>query len=282
MHLTKIPLTLWQHEAFQKAQIEVYLARLDLIHADFGGNKYFKLKHNIAEMRRQGKDTLVTFGGAYSNHIWATAALGRQEGFKTIGYIRGEETYPLNPVLGQARAWGMALRYVDRTAYRDLKTGNLPCLPSEYVVPEGGSNAWAVQGCAEILSLIDLPAYQYVFTACGTGATLAGLLQSGLEKNYLGISVLKGGDFLKEDVKALSPTLPALAGTWDILTDYHFGGYAKSTPILKAFCADFTQKYFMLDEVYVGKMLYAIVDLAGKGFFKPQSTVLALITQRQL
>lgn len=278
MQIDAIPLTIWQNELFQAAQIHVYLARLDLIHPDFGGNKYFKLKYNVAEMRRQGKDTLVTFGGAYSNHIWATAALGHHQGFKTIGYIRGEETLPLNSVLGQARQWGMELRYVNRTDYRSLKTGEMTCLPNEYVVPEGGSNHLAVKGCAEILSHIDLPTYQYVATACGTGATLAGLVSSGVEAQFLGVSVLKGGDFLKTEVEKLAYTP---AQNFQIFTTYHFGGYAKSNFVLKDFCENFAKKYFTLDEIYVGKMLYAIEDLAQKAFFPPQSNILALITQRQ-
>ncbi len=274
-----IPLTFWENEAFENAQIKVYLARLDLIHHDFGGNKYFKLKYNLQEARRQGKDTLLTFGGAYSNHIWATAALGYHQNFHTIGIIRGEETLPLNPVLAQARAWGMALRYVNRTDYRTLKTGEIPCLPNEYVIPEGGSNALAVKGCAEILSLLNLPTYQYVAVPCGTGATLAGLVSTNTDKQLLGISVLKGGGFLNEDVEKL--TANTTKGAYQILTNYHFGGYAKSTHELKEFSKTFAKKYFILDEVYTAKMLYAVEDLAKKAYFPTGSTVVALITQRQ-
>ncbi|TAE12089.1 MAG: pyridoxal-phosphate dependent enzyme [Bacteroidetes bacterium] len=278
-----IPLTLWENEVFEKAQIKVYLARLDLIHPDFGGNKFFKLKYNLEEARRQGKDTLVTFGGAYSNHIWATSAVGHTAGLKTIGYIRGEETLPLNEVLAQAKAWGMELRYVDRTAYRTLKAGELPCLPHEYTIPEGGSNKWAVKGCSEILDLIDLPDYQYVCVPCGTGATLAGLAVGKAGKHCLGVSVLKGGSFLNEDVQQLIQQAGKTAtNTWEILLDYHAGGYAKTSPTLQAFCQHFATTYFKLDEVYTAKMLWAIEDLARKERFPAKSTIVALITQRQL
>jgi 1-aminocyclopropane-1-carboxylate deaminase/D-cysteine desulfhydrase-like pyridoxal-dependent ACC family enzyme len=294
-----IPLTFWENDIFKKTRLKVYLARLDLIHPDYGGNKYFKLLYNIEQMYQQNKDTLVTFGGAYSNHIWATAAVGHHWGIKTIGYIRGEETNPLNDVLAQARAWGMELRYVNRTDYRTLKTGEVSCLPNEYVLPEGGSNSWAVKGCSEILTYLEtsnLPTYQYVCVPCGTGATLAGLIASqyikaplhvGEERGVklVGISALKGGDFLKNDVKTLlqqanitnTETLP----TWDILTQYHFGGYAKTTQDLKIFAQNFAKQYFVLDEVYTAKMLFAIEDLAQNGYFSAESTVVALITQRQ-
>jgi 1-aminocyclopropane-1-carboxylate deaminase/D-cysteine desulfhydrase-like pyridoxal-dependent ACC family enzyme len=281
--MSPITLTTWENKVFEKAQMQVYLARLDLIHPDFGGNKFFKLKYNIEEARRQGKDTLVTFGGAYSNHIWATSAMGHTKGFKTIGYIRGEETLPLNEVLAQAQAWGMELRYVDRTTYRTLKTGKMPCLPNEYTIPEGGSNIQALQGCSEILDLIELPDYQYVCVPCGTGATLAGLVVGKAGKHCVGIAVLKGGSFLNEDVQQLiqqagkTPT-----NTWEILLDYHAGGYAKTSPTLQAFCTNFASAYFQLDEVYTAKMLWAIEDLAGKDYFPPNSTIVALITQRQL
>jgi 1-aminocyclopropane-1-carboxylate deaminase len=283
-----IPLILWENDVFQKTRLKVYLARLDLIHPDYGGNKYFKLLYNIAQMRQQQKDTLVTFGGAYSNHIWATAAMGHHLGFKTVGYIRGEEILPLNHVLAQARAWGMELRYVNRTDYRTLKKGEMPCLPNEYSLPEGGSNVWAVKGCGEILTCLDiinLPAYQYVFVPCGTGATPN--VRNALlyrEANFMGISVLKGGEFLKDDVRTLlhesniaQETLP----TWDILTQYHFGGYAKTTETLQDFAQNFATQYFVLDEVYTAKMLFAIEDLAKNGFFPAESVVVALITQRQ-
>jgi 1-aminocyclopropane-1-carboxylate deaminase len=281
--MSSITLTAWENKVFEKAQIQVYLARLDLIHPDFGGNKFFKLKYNIEEARRQGKDTLVTFGGAYSNHIWATSAVGYRAGLKTIGYIRGEETLPLNEVLAQAKAWGMELRYVDRTAYRTLKTGEMPCLPNEYAIPEGGSNKWAVKGCSEILDLIELPDYQYVCVPCGTGATLAGLAVGKAGKHCIGVSVLKGGGFLNEDVQQLIEQAGKTpSNTWEILLDYHAGGYAKTSPTLRDFCQNFDTAYFKLDEVYTAKMLWAVEDLARKGRFPAQSTLIALITQRQL
>jgi len=280
-----IPMQVWENETFDHASIQVQLARLDLIHPDFGGNKYFKLKYNLIEARRQGKSTLRTFGGAYSNHIWATAALGYHQNMQTIGIIRGEETLPLNPVLAQASAWGMSLQYVNRTDYRALKTGVSPCLPCEYVIPEGGSNLFAVQGCTEILPSIALPAYQYVAVPCGTGATLAGLVSTpgNIKARILGVSVLKGGDFFTAEVhKLLGAGGRQVHQSFEILTAYHFGGYAKSTPALKVFSEHFATEYFALDEVYTAKMLYAICNLAQQGYFPTGSTVVALVTQRSL
>ena len=285
-----------QAAVFREARVNVYAYRLDLMHPEVGGNKYFKLKYNLEQARILGKTTLLTFGGAYSNHIWATASAGKMAGFKTIGIIRGEENLPLNEVLTHAKHCGMELEYLDRTSYRKLKDATETDFwegkygGDIYLIPEGGSNAFAVRGCMEIMQ--DFPlAWQYVCTPCGTGGTLAGLYEAmdGTdEQQVIGFASLKGGEFLRDDVKKLllahqpkQKKVDLQLPKFNLMTAYHFGGYAKSNNLLKQFIQDFyLQNNILLDEIYTSKMLFGIYDLASRGYFSHQSTVIALLTQR--
>jgi 1-aminocyclopropane-1-carboxylate deaminase len=264
--------------------IDIYLKRDDLIHPEIAGNKWWKLKYNLEKARREGFDTILTFGGAYSNHIAATAAAGKIFGFKTIGIIRGEKDSLANPTLLAAKGNGMELSFVSREQYRrkadsdflkslELKYGKI------YLIPEGGKNSLGVKGCMEIIKDINIK-YDYICCGCGTGTTLAGIVLSkpkGVQA--LGFSSLKGGGFLQGDVQELIKEQDAELQEVDfkIITDYHFGGYGKVTAELidyvKGFKAD---TGITLDLIYTGKMLFGIKDLLEKGFFSPYSSILII------
>ena len=256
----------------KEKEINLFVLRLDLVHPYISGNKWFKLKYNLEEARKQGKKTLVTFGGAYSNHIIAAAA-GKEFGFKTIGIIRGEElNEDDNSVLQFAKYCGMELRFVSREEYRK-KEFNIK--DEYYLLPEGGTNELAVKGCAEIISLIDIP-FDYISCAVGTGGTIAGIISS-LNENQkaIGFPVLKGGEFLKNEIEKLVQT----NANFELQTEYHFGGYAKKNEELLNFISDFKSNHnIQLDFVYTGKMMFGIFDLIKKNYFEKGATIVAVHT----
>jgi 1-aminocyclopropane-1-carboxylate deaminase/D-cysteine desulfhydrase-like pyridoxal-dependent ACC family enzyme len=269
--------------------IKVFMKRLDLIHPYVSGNKWFKQKYNLIKARNEGYDTLLTFGGAYSNHIHALAAAGKEFGFKTIGMIRGEEHLPLNPTLQFAAEQGMQLHYVNRSDYRKK---HLPEFAEwiygkfgkVYIVPEGGTNQIALKGAAEIPSLIEME-FDYITSACGTAGTISGVI-CGLNgaKKALGFAVLRGAAFLNK--KAEQNIFEYTGGkdykNWSINLDYHFGGYAKINRELILFIRQIEElNGIILDPVYTGKMLYGVYDLARKGFFGEGKTLIALHTGGQ-
>lgn len=267
------------------AGVRVLLKRDDLIHPEVPGNKWRKLKYNIATARELGFETLLTFGGAYSNHLRATAAVGAYCGFGTIGVVRGEEHLPLNSSLRYAVSRGMRLTYVDRTTYR-AKTSDVvvKALHQEfgefYLIPEGGSNADAVRGCAELPAELDA-SVDVVFCAVGTGGTLAGVA-AGLRRDQLviGVPVLRGGAFLEGDIVALQEQVyGARAGSWRLECEYHFGGYAQRTPELDEFIDDFEVRHGLrLDWVYEAKMMYALFDQSARHAFSRGTTIVGLIS----
>ena len=269
-------------ERLTAAGVRVLLKRDDLIHPEIPGNKWRKLKYNVSAARDLGFDTLLTFGGAYSNHIRATAAVGYYGGFNTVGVIRGEEHLPLNPSLEYAAARGMRLTYLDRTTYR-AKTSDavITALHREfgdfYLLPEGGSNREAVLGCAELAAELTDP-YDVLFCAVGTGGTLAGVAAS-TPRAVVGVPVLKGGAFLENQIVDLQrTTYGTRVGTWHLECNYHFGGYAKRTPELDAFIEDFEARHgLLLDWVYEAKMMYALFDQITHGTFPQGTTLIALI-----
>lgn len=266
--------------------ITLTIKREDLIHPVISGNKWRKLKYNLLAARQAGQDTLLTFGGAYSNHIAAVAAAGREFGFNSIGIIRGEELasqVAQNPTLAAAQANRMQLQFVSRADYRMKHDSTFINALSQrygsfYLLPEGGTNQLAIQGCAEILTDYDKQHFEHICCAAGTGGTIAGIIQSAAARQQvIGFSALKG-DFLADEVKAwLSPQ--ALAANWRINSDYHFGGYGKTRPELFAFIQSFShQTGMMLDPVYTGKMLFGIFDLIQRGYFAANSRILAIHT----
>jgi len=268
-----IPLQKIEAEFLDEKNIQLYVLREDLIHPEISGNKWRKLKYNVIEAKERGFKTLLTFGGAFSNHIAATAAAGVVFGIKTIGIIRGEEKLPLNPTLQLAKDNGMYLKYVSREVYRDkMEASFIVRLKEEfgnvYVVPEGGSNALAVRGCTEIVTNINVD-FDVICCACGTGGTIAGVIASlGNNKQVLGFPALKGGSFLRKDIDLLLSDyelrhdIKVKNTSWVLITDYHFGGYAKIKPELVDFVKDFkNQNNIELDLIYTGKMLFGLYDM---------------------
>ncbi|TYB72508.1 1-aminocyclopropane-1-carboxylate deaminase/D-cysteine desulfhydrase [Bizionia gelidisalsuginis] len=261
--------------------VEVYLKREDAIHPIISGNKYRKLKYNVAFAKENNDGTLLTFGGAFSNHIIATAAAGKSAGLKTIGIIRGEELAKKtvhNETLEYAKRCGMHLKFVSREQFRDKSNPEfLNALENEfgsfYAVPEGGTNDLAVKGCEEILSEGD-KSFDVVCASVGTGGTISGLINSSNpNQKILGFSALKGS-FLQEDISKF-----ANRKNWELITDYHFGGYAKIKPELITFINQFkAQNDIPLDPIYTGKMLFGISDLIKKGYFAKGTKILAIHT----
>ncbi len=279
------PLTRLHDSRLAAAGICLYLKRDDLINPDIPGNKWRKLKYNLDAAREQGHHTLLTFGGAYSNHIRATAAAGSYFGFSTIGVIRGEEHLPLNPSLGYAVSHGMRLAYLDRSTYRNKESAEVigslhRRFGSFYLLPEGGTNALALRGCAEIPAEIRQP-FGLICCPCGTGGTLAGMAGglSGAQR-ALGFSVLKGGSFLEAQVTGLQrEAFGGSRGGWTIEHRFHFGGYARRAPSLDEFIAGFRRRHGLeLDWIYSAKMMYGIYALAGEGYFPRGTAIVAVVT----
>lgn len=258
---------------------EISIKRLDLVHPHISGNKFFKLKYNLLAAQQQGCKKLLTFGGAYSNHIAATAYAAQLFRFESLGIIRGEElaSKPLNSTLHTAQRFGMQLQFVTREAYRHKQSSAYLAqlqqdYPDYYVIPEGGTNALAIQGCTEILSDEDRQNYDLICCAVGTGGTITGLIEaSHSQQHVLGFSVLKG-DFLSTEVKQLTPKR-----NWQITDQYCCGGYAKTTPELLQFIQDFEQQYDIpLEQIYTGKMLLGLTDLIQQGAFPRDHRILVI------
>ena len=276
-----IPIQKIQAPEIDLKGIELYLRREDLNHPLVSGNKLRKLKYNLEEAKNQNKDTLLTFGGAFSNHILATAAAGKELGMKTIGVIRGEEMLPLNPTLTDSHSYGMHLAYLDRSSYRNKNEDSLiqslrDKFGDFYLIPEGGTNALALPGVREIMDW-EAGTYTHICCPVGTGGTLAGLISGAREgEQFLGFSALKNALSLEEDVRLLSAKEK---GCWNINHEFHFGGYAKAPKTLLDFILDFEGKFSIpLEPIYTGKMMWGILDLISKDYFKVGSKILAIHT----
>lgn len=264
---------------FQAKKVRVFIKRDDLIHPIISGNKWRKLKYNLKAAKTKNFKTLLTFGGAFSNHIAATAIAGQTFDFQTIGVIRGEEHLPLNPTLKLAKESGMQLIYVSRSEYR---TQNRLALAKRlvhepfYFIPEGGTNELALKGCAEILEENDSQQFDYICVSCGTGGTISGIIQTiNPTQKVIGFSALKG-DFLKQEIINL---LDQKYDNWTLQTDYHFGGYAKFKPELIAFINQFkTEHRIQLDPIYTGKLFYGVFDLIEQHYFPKNSNILVIHT----
>ena len=259
----------------------LYLKPEYKIDAFVSGNKFRKLKYNIKEAEKYGVSTILTFGGAYSNHISAVAKAGKAKGFKTIGVIRGEELFDKindNPTLKFAQNHGMQFVFVSRETYRN-KTSNtfIEELKKKfgkfYLIPEGGTNELAVKGCKEILIESD-KIFNFICCPVGTGGTIAGLINSSHKnQKILGFPALKG-DFLQKDIRKF-----ANKSNWELICNYHFGGYAKINAKLISFINAFKTTYYVpLDPIYTGKMMYGIYDLMEKQYFPKDSKILAIHT----
>lgn len=279
LHYSATPIQEIQHPLLKEAKVRLLIKREDLNHPIVSGNKWWKLKYNLDEAVRLQHKTILTFGGAYSNHIYATAAAAHELNLKSIGIIRGEETLPLNPTLAFASRMNMKLHYVDRETYRNKNSPEFirqlqNTYGDFYMIPEGGSNRLAVKGVREFAQQLNVD-FDYACCAVGTGGTLAGLITGlDIQRQIIGFSSLKGGDFLKQDVEHYVGTSQS---NWRIETNYHFGGYGKQNQLLLDFIRDFeSQHHIPLDQVYTGKMMFGIFDLIQKKYFKEGSTILAI------
>ena len=259
--------------------VTICIKRLDLVHPQISGNKFFKLKYNFLAAQNHGFNKVITFGGAYSNHIAATAFAAHQFGFESVGIIRGEELQhrALNPTLTTAKRFGMQFKFISRERYREKSSPEFlqqltQDYPDHYIIPEGGTNQLAIQGCTEILSDFDRQHFDLICCAVGTGGTISGLIESSAEhQQLLGFSALKG-DFLHHDVAPLTSKR-----NWKITDAYCCGGYAKTTAELLSFIQHFEQQYDIpLEQVYTGKMLYGIFNMIEHGLIQPQQRLLVM------
>jgi len=303
------------HPLFSSQGVCVAALRLDQIHPTIHGNKWFKLKRNLDDFRARGKHRMLSFGGAYSNHLYALAAAGKAFGFETIGVVRGEIVEPLNPILAFAAAQGMQLVPMSREEYRLKESPEvISRLLAQYgeveIIPEGGSNLLAVEGCAEIVQYLDWSIFdetddcavgessaRVVALSCGTATTLAGVvhgLQSSGEANrqtpqVCGVAALRAEGYLRSEADRWLDLVNADRGSpsaekdaairWQVDERYHFGGYAKRTAELDAFVSEFEAvTRIPLEPVYTGKLFYALCDQIARGEYSPGSQIIALHT----
>ena len=254
-------------------KVRILVQREDLIHPSISGNKWRKLKYNLLEAKQKGYVKVLTFGGAFSNHIVATAAAATEMKMQSVGLIRGEECLPLNPTLAQAKVFGMSFRYIDRQTYREKsKIDWGQEFPKCYIIPEGGTNPLAIKGCEEIIRNID---FDVVCCACGTGGTIAGIINSlKPQQKAIGFPVLKGGNFLKNEIQQY-----VSSSNWELCLDYHFRGYAKVNKNLIDFMNSFKKTYDIpLDPLYTGKLFFGVFDLIKKDYFPEGTTILLIHT----
>jgi 1-aminocyclopropane-1-carboxylate deaminase len=268
-------------QIFEQFDVRLLIKREDQNHPFVSGNKWWKLKYNLEEAMKSGYTTLLTFGGAYSNHIYATAAAANELGLKSIGIIRGEEKHPLNPTLSFAKASGMKIHYVSREVYRNKTTTSFIELLRDqfgkfYLIPEGGTNELAVKGCTEFGKQLDQKVeFDYLCLPVGTVGTIAGMINGVSEsKTIIGFPALKGATFLEDEIRKYT-----LKKNWQLVYDYHFGGYAEVTNELMVFMNEFEKQFNVpLDPVYTAKLMFGIIDLIKKKFFTPGSIVLGVHT----
>ena len=267
-------------------EVRLFVKREDALHPVISGNKYRKLFYNIAFAKKKGYSKLLTFGGAFSNHILATAGAGFEFGFKTVGIIRGEElgvdiekTLLNNETLRRAKDYGMQFEFISRSDYKEKSSQSFLLTlkqkyPNAYILPEGGTNDKAIQGCEEILNE-HTEDFEFVCCAVGTGGTISGIINSSSKhQQVLGFPALKG-DFLENEIKGNKVN----KNNWEIIPDYHFGGYAKINEELITFNNNFfNTSGVLLDPVYTGKMFYGIVDMVNKDKFAKGTKILAIHT----
>ena len=282
MEIQPTPIVSIKDPLLEEKGVALWLKREDLNHPLAPGNKCRKLKYNLAEAKKQGFKKLLTFGGAYSNHIHAVAGLGKVEGFETIGVIRGEGYAELNPTLRFAKEQGMHLHYMNRSTYREKESDRVLRMLEQqygdvYLIPEGGTNALALKGCAELAG--ELPPFDYLCCPAGTGGTLAGLVSgAGGKGNLLGFSALKG-NFLNAKVADLLALINCGHQNWRVTDEFCFGGYAKTKPELLEFITQFeAQHAILLDPIYTAKMMYGIWHRLKSDYFKPGSKVIVIHT----
>jgi 1-aminocyclopropane-1-carboxylate deaminase len=274
IRLDKIELPLLKEKG-----IELSVLRLDLLNQVISGNKWFKLKYNLENIKQNGITQILTFGGAYSNHIVASAAAAQLLQLKSIGIIRGEKPSKLSHSLEFAQQCGMQFYFESRDNYRNKNNEEYlkqlrEKFPEAAIIPEGGANEFAVKGCAEINNFISVDT-DIICCACGTGSTLAGIISALKAQQYaIGFPVLKNGNFLATDINLLLNKISAKNSAYSLVCDYHFGGYAKYTQELIDFMNTFySQTHIPLDFVYTGKMMFGLFDLIKKNELKNSKIV---------
>tara|TARA_B100001564_G_scaffold359175_1_gene379970 strand:+ start:1665 stop:2549 length:885 start_codon:yes stop_codon:yes gene_type:complete len=261
-----------------KNDIKLYVKRIDLIDKYISGNKWYKLKYNIKSAINNSKKCVLTYGGAYSNHLLATAVISNQHNLKSIGLVRGEKKQNLNPILRLVEQYGMHVDYISRSYYRMRDDKNMITdlkrkYGDFYLIPQGGTNNLGVKGAQEILT--DLDSQSYICVPVATGGTISGIINSSNKKQkILGFKTLKGVGDLEENIKKFTNN-----NNWNLLDDYTFGGFAKYDTDLVNFIKDFDLNYSIkLDIIYTSKMMYGLFDLIRKGYFKRKSSILAIHT----
>jgi len=290
--LSKISLDHWDHQVFRQNGLRADILRLDKIHSDISGNKWFKLKYYLEKAMHTEKNTLVSFGGAYSNHLLALAATAHIHGLRSIGLIRGEQPVMLSHTLIAAKEYGMKLIFLPRTVFDQIKRSDLPdswvenfidlnaeTMGDSLLIPEGGAGIEGLQGSEEILSFVPQRDYTHLCTAVGTGTTLAGLINcSHPDLLIIGISVLKGTRGMEPVDISWIKDRSGIARV-QMVHDYHFGGYAKYNASLTGFMnITYTESGIPTDFVYTGKLLFAVISMAEMKLFPPSSRILVLHT----
>ncbi len=277
-----VPVQFLTHDLLEKKGIELAIKRLNLIHPKVSGNKFFKLKYNLEKAKSERKSKILTFGGAFSNHIYATAEATNAENLESIGIIRGERTESLNATLSHASELGMNLHFIDRKSYRNKTEPEFLARLKEkfgdfYLIPEGGTNELAIEGTKEILIEEDKE-FSHICSSIGTGGTFAGLYASISEnQKLLGFSSLKGEFIHKEITDLIEKYQLTSKESYEILTNYHFGGYAKYKQELIDFIWWFYESFgIVLDPIYTGKMAFGIWDLIKKNHFAKGSKILMI------
>lgn len=270
-----------EHPLLVEKQVTLVLKREDLLHPFISGNKYRKLKYNLLAAKAENQHTILTFGGAYSNHIAATAYAAKEKGFKAIGVIRGEElenSWQTNNTLKKAYDDGMRFKFISRSDYREKESAEfIEALRKEYgnfyLVPEGGTNSLAIKGCEEIITKEDKE-FDVVCSSVGTGGTVAGLIKSSfVHQKVFGFSALKG-DFLRNEIEQLVDN-----ERWQLVTNYHFGGYAKTSKELIEFINLFKDiTSISLDPIYTGKMIFGLFDMIKHDTFAVGTKIIAIHT----
>lgn len=278
------PLQELKDPLFEEKELRLFIKRDDLIHPEISGNKFRKLKYNLIEAKDASYPQILTFGGAYSNHIAATAAAGKMFGITTIGIIRGDEFKELNPTLLRAKENGMQLKFVSRKEYSNKNDQSfLSSLKEEFgdfhPIPEGGANQAALKGCAEIVSELH-EEFNVICSSVGSGTSLAGIYSAiKAHQRAIGFSALKAGDYLVGEISKLLGKDVGEENNFQLQCHYHFGGYAKISADLVAFCNYFHQKHHVpLDLIYTAKMFYGIYDMIGNDEFKRGDRIIAVHT----
>ena len=282
MQLPPSPIIEIHDPLLTEKSIQLFVKRDDLVHPSIIGNKWRKLKYNILEAKQQKKKSILTMGGAFSNHIHATAAAGKEFGFKTIGIIRGEELdSSSNETLAFARQMGMELSFVDRKSFKSFRKNPhqlIQSYPESYFLPEGGTNTHAIEGCKEIVKEIEID-FDVIAAPIGTGGTLCGLVNGVKDhQSVLGISSLKG-EFIKDEIEALKNEFRISKENYQVLTNYHFGGYGKTNQQLIDFINWFKENFSMqLDPIYTGKCFFAVWDMIKRNKFENNLKIVILHT----